>query len=121
MLELGEQGRSKREAELVDGDDETDNAREMLLREFLLDDEAGQRGRVSDANPEQHTAQVERRFLRARRQDPQPEGLYDEIEGGDGTTVEAVEDKSGCDAPCYGGECRQADSPTSSHGSDRRR
>jgi hypothetical protein len=46
MLELGKQDRSKGEAELVDGDDETDNAREMLLRELLLDNEAGQRGRV---------------------------------------------------------------------------
>jgi hypothetical protein len=46
MLELGKQGGSKSEAELVDGDDETDNAREMLLRELLLDNEAGQRGRV---------------------------------------------------------------------------
>src|SRR5215472_4277834 len=121
MLELGKQGRSKREAELVDGDDETDNAREMLLRELLLDDEAGQRGRVSDANPEQQTTQIERRLLRAHGQDPQAKGLHDEIERGDGTTVEAVEDKPGCDAPCYSGECRQADSPTSSDGSDRRR
>ena len=104
MLELGKQDWSKREAELVDGDDETDNAREVLLRELLLDDEAGQRGRVSDANPEQHTAQVERRFLPARRQDPQAEGLHHEIQGGDGTAVEAVEDKSGCDAPRYGSE-----------------
>jgi hypothetical protein len=67
MLELGKQRRSKREAELVDGDDQTDNAREMLLRELLLDDEAGQRGRVSDANSEQQTTQVERRLLLARR------------------------------------------------------
>ena len=104
MLELGEQGGSKREAELVDGDDETDNACEMVFRELLLNDEARQRGRVSDANSEQQTAQVERRFLRARRQDHQADGLHDEIEGGDGATVEAVEDKSGCDAPRYGSE-----------------
>ena len=87
ILELGEQGRSKREAELVDGDDETDNAREMVFRELLLNDEARQRGRVSDANPEQQATQVERRFFRARRQDPHAECLDDEIDGGDGTTL----------------------------------
>jgi len=35
--------------------------------------------------------------------------------------VEAVDDKSRCDAPDDGSECRQADSPTGGYGPDRGR
>jgi hypothetical protein len=51
VLQAREQARPECETELIDGDDETDNAGEMLLREFVLNDNAGQRRRIADAYP----------------------------------------------------------------------
>src|SRR5437764_4096149 len=73
LLQLAEEAGAERKTELVDRDDQTDHPGEMLLRKFLLGNQPGKRGRVSDAETEQYASGIKRRLRRPERQDRRSE------------------------------------------------
>src|ERR1700730_2895699 len=79
----------------------------MLLWKLLLNQQAGERCRLSDTKPEQPTPQVKHRWRGRCRQNRHPKHLHDEIDAGHDSSVKAVGKIARDDTPEHRGERRQ--------------
>ncbi len=61
LLQMTEKSGSECESELIDGNDQPDDSRKVLLRELLLNNEPRERDQIPKAEAEQSASEIEYR------------------------------------------------------------